>query len=426
MSSVDRSDVQLTWASQKTEMEKMIQARDHRIAQKDAEIEALKLENAELGRRAEDSGQKYRESKQELQATTHAQAQLEEMQQRCRRLEKELDKSKKLLDSRAQELSVAQAFMTTADHYSIADVSNMVEQLNDEFFQCAMDMSDALLQHRDAPSATDSSNRKWRDILEDSCRLVAGRWNDDALARLETDIAQDDTVMFECIVQNAFVIEFQEIIGALCFDNKEIDRYLRNLWKAVLTSRKSSIQIYLGQVNPDIPTLPGPEEMPIAKNWLAITTAASTGQTRDHSQLMRYLYALLVVAGWREPPDSKVLEHVARKRIVDMTAKAGKIRDMIFRGILSTDVEVFSYKSSRDFDSATMQDAYEVPERPGSTSRVKPVGGGPIVCSTGLGLRYVIRRPNSTSSGSRREVVLKSKVLLHSTSAPMDKNKHAV
>ena len=47
------------------------------------------------------------------------------MQRRCWRLERELEKPKKLLDIRTEELGVVQAFVTTADRYSVAGVYRM-------------------------------------------------------------------------------------------------------------------------------------------------------------------------------------------------------------------------------------------------------------------------------------------------------------
>ena len=44
------------------------------------------------------------------------------MQRRCWRLEREFEKSKKLLDIRTKELGVVQVFVTTADQYSVAGV----------------------------------------------------------------------------------------------------------------------------------------------------------------------------------------------------------------------------------------------------------------------------------------------------------------
>ncbi|KAJ3535909.1 hypothetical protein NMY22_g6271 [Coprinellus aureogranulatus] len=405
-SSVDRTDGQRTWDLQRAEMENMVKARDTMIAQKDAELKALKRDNRKLGKQAEELELEHQESKRELEAAMHAQArkhaaQLEELQRRCKKLEKELEQSKKLLDLRTQELGGAQAFMTTADQYSVADVSRLVEQLNDEFFQCAMDLSDSLLQHREASSQSGvSRDRRWNDAVAESRRVVAQRWSDDTLDRLETDIAQDDTVMFECLVQNVFVVEFKEIIRSICLDDREVDKHLRRVWKDILTS----------------------QEVPIAKNWLSLTTSTSKGRARDHSMTMRFLQALLVVAGWREP-EPKVLDQVVRGKLADMTSKAESIRDMIFRGVLSTILEVFSYNGDRVFDPTSMQDAYEVPERSTPSSREssrRPTGAGPIVCSAGLGLRCVNRRRSSSSSGSRKDIALRSKVLLVSTLGPGD------
>jgi hypothetical protein len=162
------------------------------------------------------------------------------MQQRCRKLEKDLEQTKTLLESRTEELSAAQAFVTTADQYSVADVCALLERLNDEFFQCAMDLSDALLRHRESsPASGNARESSWRTRLQESRRLITKGWDEDTLVRLEADIAQDDTVMFECMVQNAFVSEAREIIRSFCLENREVNRHMANLWKDIFASRES-------------------------------------------------------------------------------------------------------------------------------------------------------------------------------------------
>ncbi|TEB37945.1 hypothetical protein FA13DRAFT_1725575 [Coprinellus micaceus] len=379
--SLERSDTQLTWESpEKRRWRSSLECKLLVSLQKDADIQALNGE-----------------SKRGLQAAVDSRvqseaAQYEEMQQRCRQLEKELEQTRKL----------SGAFVTTADQYSVADVCALLERLNDEFFQCAMDLSDALLQHRgSSPASGNVRESSWRTRLQESRRLITKGWDEDILVRLEADIAQDDTVMFECLVQNAFVCEAREIIRSFCLENREVDRHMASLWKDIFASQDASV----------------------AKNWLAITVSTSRNQNRDHSQLLRRLHGLLVVAGWREALETRVLEQVVHRRLTDMTVKAGQIREVIYTGIRSTHIEIFFYEGGREFDPTIMQDAYEVPERQVLTSkggRETAIGRGPIVCSTGLGLRCVTKSRRPSSSGFRRDVLLKPKVLLCSTLGTQD------
>ncbi|KAF6748619.1 hypothetical protein DFP72DRAFT_1174057 [Ephemerocybe angulata] len=62
--------------------------------------------------------------------------------------EARLERTEALLRTRTEELSVAQAFMVTADRVSVAEVVRAVEEVNDLVFQCAVDLSDAVLDAR--------------------------------------------------------------------------------------------------------------------------------------------------------------------------------------------------------------------------------------------------------------------------------------
>ena len=59
-------------------------------------------------------------------------------------LTKELKQKQLLLDGRTEELRGAQAFLTTADQYAVADVIRLVEHLNAEIMQVAAAMVDEL------------------------------------------------------------------------------------------------------------------------------------------------------------------------------------------------------------------------------------------------------------------------------------------
>src|SRR6266545_2327812 len=67
---------------------------------------------------------------------------LENAHRKSQFLMKELIQKQLLLDGRTGELRGAQAFLTTADQYSVADVVRLVEHLNAEIMQVAAAMVD--------------------------------------------------------------------------------------------------------------------------------------------------------------------------------------------------------------------------------------------------------------------------------------------
>ena len=154
-------------------------------------------------------------------------------------------------------------------------------------------------------------------------------------------------------------------------------------------------------------------EMPIAKNWLAITNSALKQRPFDNPNVFHRLVDLLVVAGWR--PGSSSLEETLQCKLTEITAKAIKIREVISEGILSAHIELFCFDKGLTFDSQQMQDAYDVP---GKGSSAQCYDGESIICTTGLGLRCFTSKSNSTQTrgGERKlEIVLKAKVVTQRT-----------
>jgi hypothetical protein len=152
--------------------------------------------------------------------------------------ETELRKLKVLLDDRTEEVKVAQAFMTCADKYSVSEVCQLVEQLNDEIYQCAMDLSDVVLEQGGKPLWR-RQEEEWGKRME-AARYALRRWNEDVLARVEADLLSDDpdTTLFECMVQYMFTTRCHDIIRTFCPQDKGVDNYLCGLWEEIASSRK--------------------------------------------------------------------------------------------------------------------------------------------------------------------------------------------
>lgn len=159
--------------------------------------------------------------------------------------------------------------------------------------------------------------------------------------------------------------------------------------------------------------MPSTDEMPIAKNWLAITNSALKQRPLDNPNVFPRLVDLLVVAGWR--PGSSSLEETLQGKLTDITARAIKIREVITEGVLSAHIEIFCFNKGLAFDSQQMQDAYDVP---GKGSSAQCYDGEAIICTTGLGLRCLMSKSSSAHSrGSerKREIMLKAKVVTQRT-----------
>lgn len=104
----------------------------------------------------------------------------------------------------------------------------------------------------------------------------------------------------------------------------------------------------------------------------------------------------------------KVLEKVR-----ELSERASKIKEAIIEGILSVEVDVFYHEDGTPYDPSTMQDAWGI----GAHSGAAGSNAAEIICSTGLGVRYITRDRHSSAGEpdqGKKEAVLKPKVLLPS------------
>jgi hypothetical protein len=158
-------------------------------------------------------------------------------------------------------------------------------------------------------------------------------------------------------------------------------------------------------------------EPAIARNWLAITFSELKSQEFDRSHTMQDLAHLMHASGWA--PQGEVwdkLREQVHSKFADLTAKARRIKQMAFEGILSADVRTSLALSGSSYDPGEMEDAHDMGGR-GSSGEGSGSVEQQIVCTVGLGLTETRRTQGSDkqSKTEERNVVLKPKVLLLST-----------
>ncbi|KAF6748631.1 hypothetical protein DFP72DRAFT_555276 [Ephemerocybe angulata] len=335
--------------------------------------------------------------------------------------EAQLKRTQALLQARTEELSVAQAFMVTADRVSVAEVVRAVEEVNDLVFQCAVDLSDAVLDARATRRAkgTDDVDRakKEKEKEKEKERAVAQEavgveWGEGLVRRLSKDIVdahegEESTVLFEAMLQNMLINMCAGVIQTLCFTDSAVDQHLKGVWERVKRAHEPSI----------------------AKNWLSMTAKhASETAPIDHSnaalgRVAGGLRSLMLVAGWQGLSSLSDEAPIIAGKVKTLIAKALCIREMTMEGVLSAEVEVFAPPNDWLFDESCMVDAYafeDGPTRPGEKgNRRRKKDLKKTVCATALGVRWCKTKPKGGEANgekeTRVELVLKPKVLLYST-----------
>ncbi|TEB37931.1 hypothetical protein FA13DRAFT_1725555 [Coprinellus micaceus] len=422
--STRQCDACRTWQSQKEEMESIVKQRCQQAYQLDLELqsatkrlaeweesyakleqrlkfsnaqaderiaEPMEKENREL-RRVEKENQELRQVEKENQMLhdegIKMQRQLEQLTKQSERREENLHKLQKLLESRTEELKLAQTFLTTADQHSIADVCHMVNQLNEEIYQCTMMMSDALIEQRRLQDRKDVDKAANRQV---ACERAELRWGKALVSRLQADVSTDETTLLESLLQHVLMRWCYEIVQSFSLESREFDNRFLALWDSIA-------QAY---------------ETPIAKRWLAITHSQLKSPIVNHSGIMNDLAILMVTGGWsNEMEGCQALPQKVLEKVRELSERASKIKEAIIEGILSVEVDVFYHEDGTLYDPSTMQDAWDI----GAHSGAAGSSAAEIICSTGLGVRYITRDRHSSAGerGQGKEAVLKPKVLLPS------------
>ncbi|KAF6748667.1 hypothetical protein DFP72DRAFT_915755 [Ephemerocybe angulata] len=303
-------------------------------------------------------------------------------------LEKKLRETNVLLEARTVELGAAQAFVTTADSVSVADVTRLVEQLNDDAFQVAADLGNAVLDAKSI-SISPSDQHGAKEKMDAARKVVVERWGEGMANRLRETVQDEDTVLFEALVQNAVVVFCSMIVRTLCLTSGQAEKHMRAVWDGI---RKST-------------------DLAVSKNWLALTAKHSTLKSLGVSEISAYLKNLMIASSTLSASSATLDE-----KLSVIAAKALKIREMVNTGVLSAQVELMLPSRRVAYDAERMEDAYEeaIPVRRGEDgSNKKGAKGEEVVCATALGVSCLTLK--NAAAKARPELVLKPKVLLYST-----------
>ncbi|KAF6748626.1 hypothetical protein DFP72DRAFT_915732 [Ephemerocybe angulata] len=315
-----------------------------------------------------------------LQAQLSAlQSELSMRAEQLERVQTDLRKTKALLASRSTELNAAQAFVTTADSVSVAEVIQLVERLNDDVYQIAAAMGNAALDAHGTPSAPQQD-------VEAAQKMVVSRWGESVVARLCADVQgeAESTLLFESLVQHALVDLCAGILRSIALGHPEAEKYMRGVWDSI---RKST-------------------DHAVAKNWLSITTKNSALKSPLRSSSATSLLQNLFITA----TGSALYPAGLEEKLSLLVKSAVHVREVVNTGVLSALIDFVTPSRGSIYDPARMADAYEV--HPKARSRVGGSRQEKIICTTGLGVSCL---PLKGAANRCPELVLKPKVLLAST-----------
>ncbi|KAJ3513956.1 hypothetical protein NMY22_g14892 [Coprinellus aureogranulatus] len=383
---------------ERTQMEGRIRSLESTLAQRQAALESLERQYHNTEKSAWEWQEQFRAEKKEHEETRQSMSgKLKGLKQKITTMQRELEQTKDLLNLRTEENKAVHAFMTTAGQYSLADLKGLLEQLNDEIFQCAVDMSDAVLEQVSSPPTFDGDkNAAWLQRSEEASQAMSKMYTPELVSRLRAEIAKEETILFEGLVQNILVGGCEEFIKSFSED-AEFNNGMKQVWKHIVHSQPTSV----------------------AKGWLAITHSKLKERPINQTRVLDRFENAMCTAGWRPVKGSErstaTFESAVKEKVTGILEKAARIKEVMWEGILSEHLDVMTVGKGRPFTVATMQDAYGVP---GSVQSPDQGEGESVVCTTALGLVCRTRKPISPGSEKmewKLDMILKPKVLLEST-----------
>ncbi|KAJ2917711.1 hypothetical protein MD484_g2726, partial [Candolleomyces efflorescens] len=338
------------------------------------------------GRRNGSGQGDYSKRVEELGRSLQApQREVERERDELERLKRQFARTERLLEERTGELNAAKAFLRTADEYSVADVSHMVTQLNDDIYQCAAFMGDEAIDGRGIEEPWGAAHEA--RVVQALQELVASGFNQEWVERLRPEIREQDTILFEAMVQHTVVCWCHQIVSSF-FPDRAMDECLQGVWSRVAQSANTNI----------------------AKRWYSMTMAHSQLRPQDLNaglnHVMRNLENLMASTGWRaltavEPRESDFITRV-REKVERAREKALEIKEVVAQKILSVEIRLLCPAMGTPYNPSEMEDAYDL-----STEADREKSGQRVLWATGLGVQYVARSLDGRESS---EVVLRAKV----------------
>ena len=161
------------------------------------------------------------------------------LEQKLRISQEQRSQTTKLLDDRTAELKGAQAFLTTADRYSGADIIKMAESLNAEIFQASALMAELLV---DAPVIENSVQQKqyiqrYKEHLEHGRKVMGSRLYDHLAKSKEIRV---DPLPLQLAFQAVFTSWCVNEVGRFC--DGPAGKSLKQIYRRIYRSGKSFIR----------------------------------------------------------------------------------------------------------------------------------------------------------------------------------------
>lgn len=316
-----------------------------------------------------------------------------------------------LLNDRTRELRGAQAFLSTADTLSGAEVMRLVDELNQEIMQTAAFISDSFdfarkPEHRD-------------EIKEASIRT--SELIGPAMTSLLSTVQHGEDPLLIQIALQAATVEFSRwIIMTWDFDGLQAEQPLAEIYGDVRETGKNQI------VSKEVNILKRmTESQAVSGRWRALTRSHAQKvallEADVHSTMVAHISDTLVIvmiaAGCTKNYDDAYREFTMKfgERVSNIVRMAARLNKAMGEEVTSADLWPTHAAAGERFDTESMKDFDE-----GSGAQ-----SGVVLCTTALGLQRSEKIGNGEGAENRTFTLAKPKVALEAIADGMEREAEA-
>ncbi|KDR69829.1 hypothetical protein GALMADRAFT_255647 [Galerina marginata CBS 339.88] len=304
------------------------------------------------------------------------------LQHELSNVQRELDESKALSETRGRELVGAQVFLTKADSLSISDVTYKVGTLNDEIFQASASLAETLVHGKHEVSIEDMPH-----YYDQACRRIGEPMVKLLINQSEKPEPEANPLIVQAVLSILLVGFCVSKLDSWYPADKSRAEFLAALYKDIRVS----------------------EEQAVSGRWRALTRSRTRPTSENWmAEVIEHLRGVLIIASWDSPP-SPENQSAFEQKLVPIFKAVEDLRVALGEKFTSADLEVGTVRSGSKFEP-WMEDAYGDGRQSGGKQASQD-----IVCgTTGLGLKQVII-DKGLNPPERFTPVLPPKVVLRST-----------
>ncbi|KAI0750421.1 hypothetical protein C8Q74DRAFT_1211811 [Fomes fomentarius] len=352
------------------------------------ELKGTQAEAQECRERHDAALERVRQLEAQASKIEHdAKARIIGLEQSTARLQKDLQATTALLDTRTAELKDAQAFLSNVDNVADSEVQHIIERLNSTIFQTAATIADA--------PAFQCEGQKDASVVDNALKKLS----EGSLGPCKS---------------------FESAIRTIGHGNSIL---VQTAIQAVMTSHArwlaTSWDFGLYQYDPDdtfyevYAKIRGSEQQSVAGKWRAMARMAFRAMAAEESGVERHAkdiaksiaYALIACGATQIGTRSEVYESIKRdfnSGLQEIIRFALEFQRLSGERVVSRDLILIGVDGEALFDPAAMEDEWTDPKNPSSAA------SGGVLCTTQLGLV----REEKKAGKIERAVLVKPKVAL--------------